>query len=246
MKFIILVFIASAAGSLYAQEEKHSAPDQPAHEQQVSDTVSVLDPKEYSLFDLMKLASRADQETLTVAEMYEESTVIVRGYIDSITDGRSIQYKKIAKVALPWETALIKIEVSKVIKGEVGDYVYFEYVRGGIPAELMDRAKYTGEIMIFLRDPGWGKETYDFTDSDKGKMKEVDHLYTLTQDSAFFIEALDDLLLTLKQPLADVENEDVDPVFTGSSFDGLENAFQNSDREIPAELLDAIEKSRGR
>ncbi|MDT8399924.1 MAG: hypothetical protein RQ899_15065 [Pseudomonadales bacterium] len=122
-------------------------------------------------------------------EAVDVSEVIVRGYIDSVSDGRFIRYRN-APVIPPMQTSLIKIEVSKVLKGNPGKYVYFEYATGGNARELDDN-KYPGEILVFLRPDDRSESSYLIENSANGLMHEVDKLYRLTLQSRLFIMEAD-------------------------------------------------------
>ena len=157
---------------------------------------------------------------LTTVEAIEVSDAIVQGHIVSITEGRVIQH--INGYSSPNRTALIKVEVSKVLKGKVGKFVYFEYLVGAMPAKYMDDRKYADDMLLLLRKPTWSKESYTFTDSPQGLMHEVDTLYTLTTQRGLIIEDRSQGTSTIVQPLVGG-----DPLFVGQSFDHLE-------KEIPA------------
>jgi hypothetical protein len=145
-----------------------------------------------SMFDLMNMGYRESGIKFTEAEAFEQSVVVVRGYIDSVTEGRVANYTD-ALLNVPDYTALFKVEVSEVLKGNVdGKYVYFERVRGGVPAEFYEAVKYEGEVILYLKEINWfNPATTIVTDSDKGLMKEVNHLYQLFSDEFFFAQNLD-------------------------------------------------------
>ncbi len=174
--------------------------------------------KQHPLFEVMNLIS-FKEVPMTPTEVLETSEVIVRGHIVSVTEGRIVENNN--GYSRPINTALFKIEVSKVIKGDIGKFVYFEYIRGGLPAETMDKRKYTEDILFFLRQPTWDKATYTFHNSPNGLMNEVDTLYTLTTQRGLLIEEEAGGHKTIAQPL-----NHGDPLLPGNSFGDIE-------REIP-------------
>ncbi len=138
------------------------------------------------MFDLMQMSSHKAERRYTEAEALESAVIVVRGYIDSVTEGRSVTLQGL-QISRPINTALFKIEVSEVIKGEVdGKYVYFEFVRGGMPAEFFDSVKYPGEFELYLSEVNWVPPDAIVTNSDKGLMREVDHLYMLLSEDLFY------------------------------------------------------------
>jgi hypothetical protein len=138
------------------------------------------------MFDLMQASSDGLEEKYTEEQALEMSAAVVTGYIDSVTEGRVVDIPQ-ARATFTYNTALFKVEVTEVLKGNVGKYVYFEYIRGGMPAEAYDAVKYTGELKFYLREINWYDPTKAVVkNSTKGLMKEVDHLYTLFSEDMFF------------------------------------------------------------
>ncbi len=181
------------------------------------------------LFSLMNHVS-INELQLTPEEAIERSDFIVIGKIVSITDGRSIQ-RNIKTTARPTKTAVIKVEVSKILKGSVGDYVYLEYIRGGIPAEYLDQHKYQDEMLLLLRDTKhmWPPGDYTFTNSPNGLMAEVDTLYVLTTQRGLIIAPSDDPKAgTLYQPLDQTDA----PLFKGSTLIDAENYMNYTTEDI--------------
>jgi hypothetical protein len=200
--------------------------------------VSIGD-RSYSFFDLLKF-SHADQSPLTPREMAEASVAIVQGKVASISPGRELYHIDDLPNTPPLKTAIIEIDVGRVIKGDVGDRVYFEYVVGGIPADILDKARYQGDVMIFLKENAWSDEFYTIIDSVDRQVDQAVTLYSLTRDSAFFIE--DQAIRRVRQPLLEREDDnDYDsPV---SSFEVLEDVLQLRPH-IPDELKSAIEEKQ--
>lgn len=213
MKIIAAIALSLLTINSYGQEII-SAPDSvenDGHDQQHSSS-SVNG--EYPLFQAMSLTS-LNEVPLSTVEAIEASDAIVRGHIVSITDGRLIEH--VNGFSHPIKTALIKAQVSKVLKGEVGEFVYFEYVVGGIPAQYMNERKYTEDMLLLLTKPTWSESAYRFTDSPTGLMGEVDTLYRLTTQRGLLIEESTDGGKRIIQPLA----EGGDPLFIGQSFSDL-------------------------
>lgn len=163
MKTLIMIFSLICSSSILAQQSS----------------------REYSLFDVMQLGSSASEMDFSEEQAFEMSVAVVKGYIDSITEGRVINIPY-PNATFTYNTALFKIEVTDVLKGDVGKYVYVEYIRGAMPAEAFDAVKDMGELNFYLREIDWYPETAVITDSPKGLMGEVDHLYALFSSELFF------------------------------------------------------------
>lgn len=155
-----------------------------------STTVETGDSSDQAImFDVMDMVQHSDQGATTPEQLTSASQVVARGYIDSITAGRTIVNTRDLPNTPPLKTSLIKLEVTEILKGDaVRQYLYFEYPSGGIDPSYLQARKYRGEIIIFLSEPGFNKDVYLFYDSPDGLMSEVDKLYGLTLDSSFFIE----------------------------------------------------------
>jgi len=111
------------------------------------------------------------------------SDVIVRGEIDSVTEGRILAHPEDGLMG-PRHTAVIKVKVIKAIKGDVGEYVYFEYSIGGIPAEYYSERIYKEPILLMLMEIKLDDAYTTITHSPNGLMHEVDTLYELTSQSS--------------------------------------------------------------
>ncbi len=186
-----------------------------AHENPVTNpNLKNNEVKENTLFKLMR-HTQFREVPISPEQAIKTSETIVRGHIVSITAGREVVHNN--GYSNPIKTALIQVEVSKVIKGDVGKFVYFEYIVGGLPIDYLNEHKYTGELMLMLRTPTWDNSTYTFRNSPDGLMSEVDKLYTLTTQRGLFVESNAGGQKKVVQPL-----ENADPLFLGTSFSAIE------------------------
>lgn len=141
--------------------------------------------REFSLLGVMQTASSQREQHFTEEEAFEMSPLVVKGYIDSITEGRVIQVPY-PNATFIYRTALFKVEVTEILKGTAGNYVYFEYERGIMPAEAFDQVKDMGELIFHLREGRQYPDNAVITNSPKGLMNEVDHIYALFSRDLFF------------------------------------------------------------
>jgi hypothetical protein len=133
---------------------------------------------------------------LTDEQAVSSSSLIIRGTIDSVLDGRTIDY--LEGPSHPIHTAVLKVLVSTVAKGRVGDYAYVEYIRGGIDPADLNRVKYEGELLMLLHEADdWNPEVHRFDDDGKG-VATGETLYTLRTQSGLFLQAG----TTIERPLA--------------------------------------------
>ena len=172
----------------------------------------------------MLAVTTLSRKPLTAIGAIEISEVIVRGTIDSISEGRSLYHNN--EFSHPIHMILIKFRVSKSLKGpcETDGFVYFEYMAAGIPMDHINKNKYRNEIIVLLKTPGWDKSSYTMIESSEGMMGEVDTLYELTTQRGLLIEEHAEIEKTtnITQPL-----EETEPLFIGQYFQHLEE-------EIPA------------
>lgn len=186
---------------------------------------------------VLSMACHADQPPLTPKEMAEASVAIVQGKVASISPGRELYHIDDLPNTPPIKTAIIEVDVDRVIKGDVGERVYFEYVVGGVPADILDEARYQGDVMIFLKNNAWSEEFYTIIDAVDRRVDKAIMLYSLTRDSAFFIE--DQAIRRVRQPLQEREDgNDYDSA--ASSFEVLEDVLQLRPH-IPEELKPVIQ-----
>lgn len=143
--------------------------------------------RSYSFLDLPGF-SHADQSALTPEEMEAASVAIVQGKVASISPGRELHHIDDLPNTPPLKTAIIEVAVNRVVKGDVGDRVHFEYVVGGIPADILHEARYQGDVMIFLKENAWSDEFYTIIDAPDRQVTQAVTLYSLTRDSTFFID----------------------------------------------------------
>ncbi|MEJ2418435.1 MAG: hypothetical protein P8Y45_16190 [Exilibacterium sp.] len=194
------------------------------------------------LFRLMNHTS-VNEIQLTPEEAIERSDAIVKGKIFSITEGRSIK-RNVKSTARPTETALIKVEVSEVIKGDVGNYIYLEYIRGGIPAEYLDQNKYPDEMLLLLRnaDHMWPPGDYVFMNSPNGLMSEVDTLYVLTSQRGLIVAPTNGGSgTTVVQPL---DQTDAPYFKEGSTLIDAENYLKFTAEDLGKMFSPSLEKEK--
>ena len=162
---LVLTFVAHAAHADLAQHAAHAtqSPD--------------------SLFFKILRHTQAFEFAKDATEMVESSEVIVRGAIVEVQEGRHLI--RIKNGSTQAKLALFKFEVVAVLKGDVGQYVYFEYPIGGADISILDEHKSTNEMLIFLRLPGWRMDTLSDVNGiqDNGLV-----IYELNQHSGLIVE----------------------------------------------------------
>lgn len=167
MKRVILALIGiSVAIGIFAHED--------------NDTKAI----EYNLAELLNLASSSDQEPLSREQLRDESDVIVNGVIKSITPGRKFYSKEDVPVPIPIQTVIFEVSVNYVEKGFEGETLFFEYIVGGIPAEILNAVKPDEQLELFLRE-SWLDEVDYRTINAEGRTKGFgEHLYYPKRDIA--------------------------------------------------------------
>lgn len=148
----------------------------PANDEQDSKAI------EYSLAELLELGSSSDQVPLSPEELREQSDVIVHGVIQSITPGRELYYKEDVPVPRPLRTSIFEVSVNYAEKGFDGDTILFEYIIGGIPAEILDAVKPDEQVQLFLRRSWIDDEDYRVVDAEGRTMGFDKHLYYPKRD----------------------------------------------------------------
>lgn len=163
------------------------------------------------MFQILNRASMIDREVLSPAQAINISEVIARGKIVAVMPGRSIEHKN--GYSRPIVTVYVAFKLGEVMKGEhtPGDIVYFEYIYGLDPSEL-DKNKYTREMLVMLRRPGWDRDAYYFIEADPSRNISP---YELTTEAGVMIE--DAGTRRLRFPLADGFG---DPIITSDTLDG--------------------------
>lgn len=159
------------------------------------------------LFDLMSFTT-FDRVQYTLVEYIQMSDVIVQGHIESITQGRILRRPDGRKGG--FSMALIKFKVSETLKGNPGEYVYFEWLKGGMPAEKMRKNRYTQQMIIMLGPPDFGSDYYRIDNSKYALRSEVDKVYSLVTERALFIHDEDRVYAPLGQ--------DSDPLIEGDDL----------------------------
>ncbi len=118
-------------------------------------------------FFVLLAFTRATPVPLTPAEQVEGSETIVLGFLDDVSDGRVVDY--IAGASNPLTTAVFRIRVEEVIKGEPAEYAYAEFLRGGIPIERMNDVLPRDVPLVFLLRPdAWDRTVYRFEHEGRG------------------------------------------------------------------------------
>src|SRR5688572_5516299 len=88
-----------------------------------------------------------DYQPLTASEMVAASTLIVRGHLTAVSDGRVVDYAEGA--SNPIAMAVVEVSVTEIIKGAVADRAHFEFIRGGLEVEQIDEHMPTEEVLLF-------------------------------------------------------------------------------------------------
>jgi hypothetical protein len=127
-----------------------------------------------------------DYEPLTASEMVGEATLIVRGHLTGVNDGRVVDFAEGASA--PTAMAVVEVSVSEVIKGEVADRAHFEFIRGGFELDRIDQQMPNDEVLLFLAPPGWNARTYRFEHPRRG-LPEGATLFALRTPQALLVEA---------------------------------------------------------
>ena len=149
-------------------------------------------PVEYNLAELLNAGSRSHQEPLTREVLREQSDVIVNGVIQSITPGREFHKKTYQPYPIPMKTAIFEVDVLYIEKGVAGDTLYFEYVVGGIPVNLLDYVKPQRPLTLFLVDSGLNETSYRVINAEARTKGFGHHLYYLTRDDALLDQIASD------------------------------------------------------
>lgn len=177
----------------------------------------------HPMFNLMNFTA-LDQERLSAFEAINKSKLIIKGVIEKVTPGRDL-FLEGRLSGRPLSTSLFKVRVTQTVKGRIspGDYVYFEWITGGISAYELDAKKYTNEIMFMLEKTSYLEKDYRVENRRDGLMHEVETLYVLTTPRALYIQ--DKASGKLERPLDINESE---PLIPGESFDDLKNYFDGN------------------
>jgi hypothetical protein len=146
-----------------------------------------FDPDEAPRGDLLEALGNAelDYVPLTASEMVAESTLIVRGHLTGVSDGRVVDFAEGA--SNPTAMAVVEVSVMEVIQGAAGDRAYFEFIRGGTDVEQLDEQMPAAEVLLFLAPPGWNVDTYRFEPPRRG-LPEGAALFALRTPQALLLE----------------------------------------------------------
>lgn len=140
----------------------------------------------HPFFDLLNLTS-ISEVPMDIDEIVERSDVIAIGTIDSVSQGRVLDFKKGG--SHPMKMAAIKFNITKAIKGKVKvkDYVFVEYLVDGIPIELLNESIFDQKVFVFLtKDDRWDLDTYTVEYPDK-ELEQSEALYSLTSQKGLLI-----------------------------------------------------------
>jgi hypothetical protein len=127
-----------------------------------------------------------DYQPLTASEMVAASTLIVRGHLTGVSDGRVVDFAEGA--SNPTAMAVVEVGVTEVIQGATGDRAYFEVIRGGLEVEQLDEQMPAEEVLLFLTPPGWDADTYRFEHPRRG-LPDGAALFALRTPQALLLEA---------------------------------------------------------
>lgn len=152
-------------------------------------------------FFLLIAFTRAWPVPRTPAQQVEGSETIVQGFLDDVMDGRVIDYATGA--SNPLATAVFRIRVEEVIKGEETQYAYAEFIRAGIPVDRMAELMPRDIPMVFLlRHDTWDETTYRFEHEGRG-LPEGETLLTFVYPSGIALEGADGIDYPLAEHPAD-------------------------------------------
>ncbi len=210
--------IASALGLLIVCSQVTAESPEILLANKASDSQQNTMRQKHPFFSLLG-GTKVRYRPLPTAETIQQSEVIVRGHIVSISAGRTLYPNN--GFSNPMDTVLIKIGISRSLKSPytASDFVYFEYLLMGIPINYLNKNKYKEEILVLLRTPTWNSSAYTMVTSKEGLMHEVDTLYRLTSQRTLLIEKKVDSKgeIRVSQPL-----DEMRPLFIGQSFAQLE------------------------
>jgi hypothetical protein len=121
----------------------------------------------YPLFKLLRV-TRLSEPTLSAAELVGRSRLVLRGTLERAEDGRKIDFKAGASHAL--QTAVFRVRVEEVLKGDTTGFAYVEFLRGGITIQSINELLPSPvPMMLFLRPAdGWNPDVYKFEGEGQG------------------------------------------------------------------------------
>lgn len=151
-----------------------------------------------AFFDRMNLVED-DFRPLELEEALEKSATVVTGTIESISDGRVMDFVK--GPSHPTYTAVLKVKVSTTLKENPrrgsAAYVYVETVRAPfVKPEELDQIKPTQPVTLFLREAHWRPDVEKYTATG---IPSNEPLYALTTSQGLLISTEDGLYT---QPLS--------------------------------------------
>lgn len=132
----------------------------------------------HAFFSLLGMTS-FNEVQLSADQAVGTASLIVRGIIESVVDGRIIDFKN--GRSHPMQTAVLKVKVESVIKAAKppGQFVYVEHIRGGVDPGALHHAKYTDPLIMLLHEADdWDTSVYRFDGQGKG-VEDGAVLYTL-------------------------------------------------------------------
>lgn len=187
-KLLLIVLGFSLPFGIFAQEDEGS------------------DPIKYNLAELLSLGTGSSQNPLTREELREQSDVIANGIISSITPGREFHATTYQPVPIAIKTAIFEVDVLYIEKGLVeDDTLYFEYIVGAIPVEILDHVKPQMQIEFFLKDSGLDEESYRVIDSESRTKGFDHHLYYPTRDIALLEQIGSDRRYDIRSIIQEIE-----------------------------------------
>jgi hypothetical protein len=142
----------------------------------------------HPFFSLLQMTTGNEVE-LSPQQAVATASLIVSGTIESIVDGRIIDFKQ--GRSNPIQTAVLKVRVDNVVKAATspGEFVYVEYIRGGIDPGQLNRTKYTEPMIWLLQEAnGWDPNVYRFDNPGKGVGTGA-VLYTLRTQRGLFAQS---------------------------------------------------------
>lgn len=203
-------FAVAAIGCLLIACDQEDATSPDGGTPQAAD-VGAWDP-----FFVLIAFTRVTPIPLTPREQVDQSSAIVEGYFDDVRDGRVGDFKEGA--SNPQFTAVFRIRVEHVAKGEPVEYVYVEFHRGGIPVDRMLEILPRETPMTFLlrlASETWEPKQTVFTNDGAG-LPEGETLYSFLYPAGVAVEGA----AGIDYPLAD---DPFEPIFNSSNLAELRN-----------------------
>ena len=142
----------------------------------------------FRFFQVLAGAAHITPVPQTFAEAVETSSVIVKGHVTDVLQGRSIRSGAVSRSSPALNTAFLKIVPSNVLKGNREDYYLVEVPASVAITGQLQAEDYDGELLLLLRPAhNWvvSPEITLWPDAQAEWDREMP-LYDLTRRSALF------------------------------------------------------------